>query len=130
MAAQPQYNSTVQGYFDTPQRVGTLVSGSNPVLTGRAGSRETGAVIEFQLLISDGKVADTRYRVYGCPHTVAMTAWLADTLVGQDPRQLRSVGPQDMAVSVDLPPHKMRHALTIEDALKVCLAPLADDSVA
>lgn len=116
------YSPLVQAYFDNPERSGTLQAPPEERVVGLAGSPEQGAAIEFQLRIIDGRVCDVSYRVYGCPHTIAIAAWVADKAMGLAVAELGGITPKEAAKALDLPVARMRSALLAEDALASCIA--------
>ena len=118
-----KYSERTRHYFDAMTQVGTL-SGVG-VWRGVAGERRRGAWVQFDLLVKAGVVADCRYLAYGCPHTIACAAWLAENAVGKPPAAAIDV--HLLREQFDVPVEKLGKLLMIEDAwicaLKGCTAP-------
>jgi hypothetical protein len=91
------------------------------VRQGRAGKQAVGTAVCFELRIADGIVKSARFMVYGCPHTVAVVAWLCEVLEGRrlDAEPLGT--PADWARQFDVPAEKLGRLLIVEDALRAAL---------
>jgi cysteine desulfurase len=89
---------------------------------GRAGRRADGTEVRFELEIAEGIVKSARFSAYGCPHTVAVTAWLCGVLEGSRIDAGIPESPTDWAARFDVPAEKLGRLLTVEDALRAALA--------
>jgi len=90
---------------------------------GRAGSIANQAVVEVWLQVAaDGRLAALRYRVWGCPHTIAVLGWLAGRWPGAPAAELPEGGPQGWQAALGVPVEKLGRLLIIEDALRAALA--------
>jgi len=100
------------------------------VAAGRAGDIEQGAEVEISLRIENGRVADARFRAFGCPHVQAAASWLTDAIRGCDRSQLAAWDWQEAAQALDVPPAKFGRLLTVQDALRAATRnwPAADGS--
>ena len=113
----------VREHFRAPRNAGEFPAGIPRVFAGRAGSRRQGREIALALrLAEDGRVLECRYRVYGCPVTVALCSILSERLRGLAPPALSAIGGLALAEELGLPPAKRAAALLLEDALKAALA--------
>jgi hypothetical protein len=77
----------------------------------------------FELKITDGIVKSARFSAYGCPHTVAVTAWLCETLEGAPLGGVAPGTPADWAGKFAVPAEKLGRLLVVEDALRAALRP-------
>jgi cysteine desulfurase len=91
------------------------------VASGEAGAAGQDTWIRFHLLVSDDVVKDTRFQAYGCPHTVAVAAWMARALPGRHREALQPGVPTDWATAHRVPIEKLGRLLVIEDAVQACL---------
>jgi cysteine desulfurase len=91
------------------------------VIQGEAGGVEREVWVRFHLHICDGVVRDARFQAYGCPHTLATTAWLTQQLAGRKLSQLVLDGPSDWARALSVPIEKLGRLLVVEDALRACV---------
>jgi hypothetical protein len=73
------------------------------------------------LRIADGIVKSARFSAYGCPHTVAVVAWLCDELEGLRLDAGTLGTPADWADRFDVPAEKLGRLLIVEDALRTAL---------
>ena len=118
-----EYSDIVREHFLAPRNAGAFPAGTAGVIEGRAGSRRQGREIAFALrLDAAGQVLECRYRVYGCPATVALCSVLSERLKGRTLPELREPGGLALAEELELPPTKRAAALLLEDALADALA--------
>ena len=75
-------NQDARRYFLAPPRLPRFPEGSSPpgISQGRAGRQDEGTAIRFELEIDGGFVKSARFSAYGCPHTLAVTAWLCEVM--------------------------------------------------
>jgi len=102
--------------------------GADEVLRGQAGSRAEGTQVRFTLGLTDARIIAVRYRVYGCPYTLATCEWLASRLsgaplAGRSATALTSVvgQPTEWAAALQVPAARLGRLLIIEDALRAAL---------
>ena len=100
-------------------RAGAPEPGSGHWVQGRAGSRREGTQVLFHLQFRpDGTVSDVRFQAFGCPHTLATAAWVAEQLPGRSRGALVPGSPLDWAATLAVPVSKLGRLLRIEDALR------------
>jgi cysteine desulfurase len=106
-------------YFRAPARVPQFPDGTRPsdVRQGRAGRLSEGSQVFFELKIADGIVKSARFSAYGCPHTVAVAAWLCEVLEGSRLDAGPPGTPVDWAEKFEVPAEKLGRLLIVEDAL-------------
>lgn len=95
-------------------------SASETQLVGEAGGPGRDVWVRFRLRVEAGRVAHAAYRVYGCPHTMAAAAWLAERVQGRAVADVVPGTPQEWAAALDVPAEKLGRLLTLEDALREC----------
>jgi cysteine desulfurase len=100
---------------------GSFPPGCGFVVTGEGGARGQETWIRFHLLLSGNIVRDARFEAYGCPHTLAVAAWLVGQLPGRGPDNLVPGAPADWARAQTVPVEKLGRLLVVEDALQACL---------
>ena len=115
-------------------------------LTGEAGRVEQGTRVRFSLELEAGRIAQVRYRAYGCPYTLATCEWLARRLTGLavgaagtavggrgTPSTATSVlgaavgSPAEWAAALGIPPQRLGRLLVVEDALHRALSSSGTD---
>lgn len=117
-----EYTQTVLAHFRAPRNAGSFPAGTPNVSRGGAGERRRGREIRLELrLTDDGHIAACRYRVYGCPATIALCSVLSERLAGQSQAQAAAFSGLALAEELQLPAPKRDAALLLEDALKAAL---------
>jgi len=108
------YSELTRRYFDSPPNVGEL---SGPgAFRGAAGNRDLGTWVQFDLQCESGTLTGARFHAIGCPHTIAVAAWLAEQSVGKAIERVLPESTQELRVRFALPVEKMGRLLIIEDA--------------
>ena len=118
------YSELTRRYFSTAASAGEL---SGPgVFRGAAGNREQGTWVQFDLQIQAGAVAAARFLAFGCPHTIAVSAWLAEQAVGKAPKPGLPESVQALQERFAVPVEKTGRLLIIEDAWLAAAVPAID----
>jgi NifU-like protein involved in Fe-S cluster formation len=116
-AGRSRYSPRVRALFEELPNAGALPPGGL-VIAGEAAAIERGAWVRFEARLDHGRIADCRFRAWGCPHTLAAAALAAATLkAGRDAPDARF-----LARELDAPAEKMGRLLVIEDAIQALLA--------
>jgi len=127
------------GRFSTPQqidlavdairrevtRLRTLSPASEPRLVagevvGEAGGPGEDVWVRFRLHVQGGVVKSALFKAYGCPHTLAVTAWVTERLRGRGRADLAPGTPAEWAEALAVPVEKLGRLLVVEDALADC----------
>jgi hypothetical protein len=83
---------------------------------GAAGARERGTWVQFDLLIGDGIIRQARFLAFGCPHTIAVSAWVAERAVGRGAGASLPESVQELCDRFAVPVEKRGRLLIVEDA--------------
>jgi cysteine desulfurase len=118
-----------QSHFRKPPRPPRFPEGTPPagIRHGRAGRRAEGTEVFFELEIDGGFVKSARFSAYGCPHTVAIAAWLCEVLEGARIDAGIPGSPAEWAASLEVPTEKLGRLLIVEDALRAALVHAPQD---
>ena len=118
------YNELTRQYFESAANAGELTGPG--VFRGAAGNRAQGTWVQFDLQIKAGLVSAAKFLAFGCPHAIAVAAWLAEQAVGGQvvPQLPQSV--QALRDRFDVPVEKMGRLLIIEDAWLAAVIPAID----
>ena len=113
-------NALARQYFLAPPRPPEFPDGppTAGILQGRAGVEAEGVRVFFELKIADRTVKSARFSAYGCPHTVAVSAWLCEILEGARIDAVQPGTPADWARKFAVPTEKLGRLLIVEDALR------------
>jgi cysteine desulfurase len=117
-------NPLAQRYFRAaprPPRHPQGIGAPPDIRHGQAGREHDGAAVAFELHISGGTVKSARFSAYGCPHTLAVSAWLCEALEGARTDNLAVGAPIEWAEKFAVPPEKLGRLLVVEDALRAAL---------
>jgi hypothetical protein len=91
------------------------------VIRGEARDADTQTWVRFHLRVENGGVRDARFEALGCPHTLAVVAWLTGQLPGRKLAGLELGAPAAWAEALEVPVEKLGRLLVVEDALQACL---------
>ncbi len=108
------YPAPVWRRFTTLSHAGIL-SGAD-VLKARTGSLASKAVLE--LSVEPGPPLRTRFRGYGCPFTLAVGQWLAETLEQDGLAALGRIDAQAIRQTLEIPEDRAHCALMGEDLIR------------
>jgi NifU-like protein involved in Fe-S cluster formation len=108
------YNDLTRRYFEAPANAGVLADPA--VFRGSAGDRGHGTWVQFDLKTDAGTVLDARFLAFGCPHVIAVSAWLAEQAVGRPLAAALPESVQTLRERFAIPPEKLGRLLVIEDA--------------
>ncbi len=114
------YNSLVRELFTGARSMPASEQSGEAWLIGESGSISRGTWVRLKLKIRDARVTDARFRVYGCPHTVAATAWLAQQVLGRNASTLLPEGIATLCRPLEVPVEKLGRLLVIEDVVRIC----------
>jgi NifU-like protein involved in Fe-S cluster formation len=109
-----KYSEVTLHYFRTAETAGEL--GGPGIFRGAAGARERGTWVQFDVRIGEGFIRDARFLAFGCPHTIAVSAWVAEQAVGLGARAVLPESVQALSERFAVPVEKRGRLLIIEDA--------------
>jgi NifU-like protein involved in Fe-S cluster formation len=109
-----KYSELTLHYFETAPQAGVLAGPD--VYRGAAGSRMQGTWVQFDLQVSGGIIQSARFLAFGCPHTIAVSAWVAEQAGGSVIRAALPEAVPHLSERFAVPPHKRGRLLIIEDA--------------
>jgi cysteine desulfurase len=110
-------------YFRSLPGAGAPPGGEGLVVTGEAGGRGEEVWVRFHLRVDGDIVKDAHFQAYGCPHTLAVAAWLTEQLPGRTLEDLIPGAPAQWAQTLSVPVEKLGRLLRVEDALRACCRP-------
>ncbi len=108
------YSELTLRYFETAPGAGSL---SGPgIYRGAAGSRAQGTWVQFDVEAAAGTIGRARFLAFACPHTIAVSAWIAEHAPGLSVRPALPVNVADLSDRFDVPTEKRGRLLIVEDA--------------
>lgn len=114
------YNPLVRELFFGMKAASIPEPAGGEWVVGEAGSIEIGTWVRFALHLQRGRVTETRFKAYGCPHTLAATAWFAGQMREKALTDVLAKGVQEVVRQLEVPPEKLGRLLIVEDALRDC----------
>ncbi|MFA6492750.1 MAG: iron-sulfur cluster assembly scaffold protein [Patescibacteria group bacterium] len=116
------YNKKVIDYFSNPRNMGEIkdadavAQGGNPVC---------GDVVKLYLKIQDNKIADIKFKAFGCGACLASTSALTEIIKGKTLEEAKKITNQDVADFLGgIPAEKMICSNFSTDVLKKALEEL------
>ena len=113
------YSAIVIDHFQNPRNVGELAdanaqaSVSNPVC---------GDMLQLMLKISDGRIAQVRFKTFGCEAAIAASSLLTEMIQGKALTDVQDITPEMITAALGgLPKVKLHAASLAEEALKEAL---------
>jgi nitrogen fixation protein NifU and related proteins len=88
------------------------------IAAGAAGDADQGARVEFEFMVEQGRVAQARFRAFGCPHLMAAASWVTDRLRGATRGELAAWDWREAAEALEVPAAKFGRLLTVQDAVR------------
>ncbi|HEX3914122.1 MAG TPA: iron-sulfur cluster assembly scaffold protein [Steroidobacteraceae bacterium] len=108
------YSDVARRYFEAAPNAGELAGPG--VFRGAAGKQDQGTWVQFDLQMRSGSVLAARFLAFGCPHTIAVSAWVAEQSQGRQLHRRLPENVQQLRERFDVPVDKMGRLLIIEDA--------------
>ena len=113
------YSEAVRERCREPRRAGAWADDDSRVGTGSAGSLDEGTWTRLQVRVdADGRIDDTRFKVFGCSAAIASASFVADALVGASLAQARALAPGHVAEALDLPDDRRAMAVMATEAAR------------
>ena len=120
------YSLEVQERFRSPAGAGEFAEGTPQVVAGEAEDRTLNVWFRFQISVAGTVIRAARFRVFGCPHSIAAAAWVASELEGREIAAIRELDVHELRLKLEAPVEKLGKLLVLEDALRKCWDELAD----
>ena len=95
------YSDEVLNRVRAPQRVGTL--DGEHVGTGEVGTLDEGTVVRIQVRRSGDRIAEARFKVFGCSAAIASASLVAEWLDGAAMDEARAVTAERVMQKLGLP---------------------------
>jgi len=118
--ASSLYNEKVMEHFRNPRNVGEIEDADG---VGRVGNPICGDVMEMQIKVQDGIIADARFKTFGCGAAIATSSMATEMVKGKSLEEALTISNKAVAEALDgLPAAKMHCSSLAEDALKAAIA--------
>jgi len=112
-----RYSDEVLRRVRDPQRAGSL--DGDHVGTGEVGTLAEGTVVRIQVRCVGDRIAEARFRVFGCSAAIASASLVAEWLEGAPLDAAATLTPQRLVQQLDLAPERQYVAgLAVDAAVK------------
>ncbi|MGH9219870.1 MAG: iron-sulfur cluster assembly scaffold protein [Vicinamibacterales bacterium] len=119
-----KYSDEVLRRVREPKRVGAL--DGEHVGTGEVGTLDEGTVVRIQVRRSGDRIAEARFKVFGCSAAIASASLVAEWLDGAPMDEARAVTSERVVQMLGLPAEREHVA---QMAVEAALAAIDDASV-
>ena len=122
MAGAP-YSDAVLAHLREPRLAGSFPGEQPGVARGMAEEPDSGHLIEIELVLDPaGRIADGRFRAFGCPATIAAASALLERVIGQEGRAAAAIEPDALVSALALAEERRPAAALATRALRRALA--------
>ncbi len=109
------YSETVLDHFRNPRNVGEIEDADG---VGTVGNPVCGDMMSVYIKVEDDKIADIKFRTFGCGAAIATTSMTTELAKGKTLDEAMEITRQDVADELGgLPPVKMHCSNLAADAL-------------
>ncbi|MEK7395905.1 MAG: Fe-S cluster assembly scaffold protein NifU [Candidatus Poribacteria bacterium] len=109
------YSDKVMDHFMNPRNVGSF---ENPDGVGRIGNPTCGDIMEFQIKVEDERIADVKFKTFGCGAAIAVSSMVSELAKGKTLEEAMLITNRVVAAELDgLPKNKMHCSNLGADAL-------------
>ena len=113
------YTDLVIEHFQNPRNVGTL---EDPSGTGTVGNSVCGDMMKFQIKVQDNRIADVKYRTFGCGAAIASSSMTSEMVQGKTLEEAEQLTDEEVAEALGgLPEQKMHCSNLAADAVHAAI---------
>ena len=113
------YSDKVIEHFQNPRNVGDIPDYDG---LGKVGSPVCGDMMEVYIKVVDGRLAEVKYKTFGCGAAVASGSMGTEMVKGKTLEEARSITDQQVAEALDgLPPEKLHCSNLAADGIRAAI---------
>jgi nitrogen fixation NifU-like protein len=110
------YSTKVMEHFRNPQNVGYIENADG---VGKVGNPVCGDIMELTIKVNDGKIADAKFRTFGCGAAIATSSMVTEMVKGKTIAEALEISNRTVVEALGgLPSIKMHCSVLAEHALK------------
>jgi len=98
--------------------VGRFDPNDKTVITGMVGAPACGDVMKLDMKMDGDKIADVKFKTYGCGSAIASSTMFVEMLKGKTIEEAKQIKDKDIADALQLPPIKLHCSVLAEEAIK------------
>jgi len=119
------YSDKVLDHYENPRNVGTFKDDASvdkdDVGTGLVGAPACGDVMRLEIRVQDGKIADAKFKTFGCGSAIASSSLATEMIKGMSLDQAAEIKNTQIVEELNLPPVKIHCSVLAEDAIKAAI---------
>ena len=116
------YSEVLLSHFREPRNTGRLL---HPDAVGLAENPASGATLELQVALREGRIREARFQAEGCPATIAAGSVVTELLTGLTPEEAMALERMEVDQALGgLPPTRKHASGLAVDAVRATLADL------
>jgi nitrogen fixation protein NifU and related proteins len=116
------YSEKVLDHYDNPRNVGTFAKDEgDDIGTGLVGAPACGDVMRLQIKVVDGRIADAKFKTFGCGSAIASSSLATEMIKGMTLDQAAEIKNTQIVQELNLPPVKIHCSVLAEDAIKAAI---------
>jgi len=109
------YTEKVMDHFSNPRNIGEIENADG---VGEVGNPVCGDMMSFYINIKDNKIADIKFKTFGCVAAIAVSSMVTEMALGKTLAEAKKITKKSVAESLDgLPKEKMHCSNLGADAL-------------
>jgi nitrogen fixation NifU-like protein len=109
------YSEKVMEHFRNPRNVGEIEDADG---VGEVGNPVCGDMMTFYVTVKDGKLADVKFKTFGCGAAIAVSSMVSEMAIGKTIEEAMKISNADVAKELGgLPPNKLHCSNLGADAL-------------
>ena len=109
------YSQTVMDHFSNPRNVGEIPDADG---VGELGSPVCGDMMKIYIKVEDGRIADIRFKTFGCGAAVASSSMATEMVKGKTIEEALAITKEDIVQALGgLPEPKIHCSVLATDAL-------------
>lgn len=113
------YNETVMEHFQNPKNTGEIENADG---IGSVGNPTCGDVMKIYIKVSDGCLAEVRYKTFGCAAAIACSSMASILVTGKTIEQALTLTREEVAEALKgLPEEKMACSNLAPDAIRAAI---------
>ncbi len=114
------YTDIVLDHFMHPRNVGEIPDADG---VGSVGNPVCGDMMTFYIKVADGRLADVKFKTFGCGAAIAVSSIVTEMAVGRTLEEAKNITKQQVAEQLGgLPPQKMHCSNLGTEALAAAIA--------
>jgi len=111
------YNDLTRELFFRGKYVDNFTYSEGKITGVKKGNIDRGQYIQLNYIEKNHKIITAKYRVYGCPHTIASIEWLCEQIEGKAIDNLNKIEIVKLKILLLIPVEKTSLILLLEDVM-------------